>query len=301
MGGLLLLAVALLAPGCSVGVTGGGTAPATPAGLAVGSPTSGSLLVSWSASTGADSYQVFRDTSAGGAFSTQVYSGTALSVTDSPLASDTTYYYKVQATNTAGSSALSAPVSGKTSAVAPGAPATPAGLSVGSPTSISLTVSWNASAGADSYQLFRDTSASGAFATQVYSGSALSVDNTWLASSAAYYYKVLATNASGSSALSAAVSGQTSTATAAGCFTNCHNASVPPDPLPTGRHTRHLINAGYACDKCHHDYQTLGTHYNGSLQTSGIVFFDSQNPNAQWTDISGTCNSTACHGSSRTW
>ncbi len=300
---LLLLTVALLALGCSLGVVGGGsgTVPATPAGLTVGGPTSASLAVSWSASAAADSYQVFRDTSAGGTFSTQVYSGTALSVTDSPLASDTTYYYKVQATNTIGSSARSAPVSGRTAAAAPGAPGTPAGLAVGAPTTISLTVSWGASTGADSYQVFRDTSASGTFATQAYSGTALSLNNMWLASDATYYYKVRATNTAGSSPLSAAVSGKTSTATSAGCFTSCHNASLPPDPLPTGRHTRHVSSAGYACDKCHHDYQTLSAHNNGTLQTSGLVFFDASNPSAFWTDSDGTCNSTSCHGSSKTW
>ena len=46
------------------------------------------------ASTGAASYQLFRDTSAGGSFDTQVYTGSDLSFTDSPLASSTTCCYK---------------------------------------------------------------------------------------------------------------------------------------------------------------------------------------------------------------
>ena len=195
---LLLLTILLLALGCSLGVDGGGgTVAATPADLAVGSPTSTSLVLNWSASTGADSYQVFRDTSSGGTFASQVYTGTALSVTDGPLASDTTYYYKVQATNSAGSSALSAAVSGKTSAAAPASSGNTGRPAVGTPTSISLLVSWSAPTGADSCQVFRDTSASGTFAMQVYTGAALSIMDIWLASNVTYYYKVQATNAAG--------------------------------------------------------------------------------------------------------
>ena len=300
MWSLLPLTIPLLALGCTLGLDfgGSGTVPATPASLTAGSPTSTSLLVSWSASTGADSYQVFRDTSAGGSFTIQSYTGTALSVTDSPLDSDTTYYYKVRATNDSGSSSLSAAAFGKTQAAAGEVPETPAGLAVGSSTSTSLVVSWNASTSADSYQVFRDTSAGGSFATQVYTGTALSATNIWLASSLTYYYKVRATNAAGSSLLSAAASGTTSVATSAGCTTNCHNLSVPPNPLPTGRHTRHVSSIGYACDKCHHDYQTLSAHFDGTLQASGLVFFDASNSSALWTDSTGTCSSTSCHGSS---
>ncbi len=276
-------------------------APPTPTGLAVGSPTSTSLTASWNSSTGATSYQLFRDTSAGGSFATQVYSGSALSYTDSSLASSTTYYYKVRATNPTGSSGLSAAGSGTTLAQTPTVPTTPAGLAVGSPTSTSLQVSWNASPGATSYQLFRDLSAGGSFATQVYSVSSLSVIDMWLASNTTYYYKVRATNSAGSSPLSAAISGYTSAATALGCTANCHNTSVSPDPLATGRHFRHVSSLGYACDKCHHDYQTLLAHRDGTLQTAGIVFFDASNPAALWTDSTRTCSSTSCHGSAKTW
>jgi len=190
--------------------------PPTPTGLTVSGATSTSLYVSWNASTGATSYQVYRDTSTSGSFATQVYNGTGLNFTDSTLTSGTTYYYKVQATNASGSSALSAAVSGTTSA----GPPTPTGLTVSGPTLTSLYVSWNASTGATSYQVYRDTSTGGSFATQVYNGTGLSFTDSTLTSGTTYYYKVQATNASGSSALSAAVSGTTTT--------------VAAPPTPTG-------------------------------------------------------------------
>ncbi len=279
------------------GATASPSAPPVPTGLTVGSATSTSLTVSWSASAGATGYIVTRDTSAAGAFSTQAYTGAGTSFTDSPLSSSTTYYYRVQAVNASGASAVSAAVSGTTLA---GAPGSPAGLTVGSPTSGSLAIGWSTVTGATSYQLYRDTSAAGAFTTQVYTGAAASYVNTGLAASTTYWYKVRATNAYGSSALSAAVSGTTTAAVPASCTASCHNASVPPNPIPTGRHNSHVNSYGYACTTCHNGWFTTSTHMDGTLQTSGFVTFDSKNPSGTWIDSSGTCSSLSCHGS-RTW
>lgn len=93
--------------------------PITPTGLTVGSPTSSTLTISWTAVTNATTYQLFRATSEKGPFTTKVSDSSATTFTDSGLSVLTTYYYEVQATNTAGSSALSAVASGSTSA--PGA------------------------------------------------------------------------------------------------------------------------------------------------------------------------------------
>ena len=165
--------------------------PATPTGLSVGSTTSSTLLVSWNASSGAITYQVYRN---GG--STAVYNGISTSFTDSGLASGTLYSYTVQATNSAGSSTLSTIVSGTP------IPTTPTGLTVGSATSSSLSISWTASSGATSYQLFRNGS-------QVYSGSSPTYSDAGLTSGTTYSYTIMATNGGGSSALSSAVSGTT--------------------------------------------------------------------------------------------
>ncbi len=89
-------------------------APATPAGLAVGTATEASLALSWASVVGASTYELYRDTSAGGSFSTKVYDGANIGQTDTGLSSTSTYYYKVLAKNSAGSSALSAVVSGTT-------------------------------------------------------------------------------------------------------------------------------------------------------------------------------------------
>ena len=87
------------------------------------------------------------------------------------------------------------------------APAVPTGLSVGYPTPISLSVSWNASSGSTSYQLYQDTSSSGSFATKVYDGSGTSFVDFTVSPGSTYYYKVRATNSSASSGLSGASNG----------------------------------------------------------------------------------------------
>ncbi|MEK7642510.1 MAG: LamG-like jellyroll fold domain-containing protein [Patescibacteria group bacterium] len=85
------------------------TIPATPTGLSAAPSTCGNnwLNISWNAVSGATSYQVYRD---GGG--TPVYNGSGLSFSDTGLALGSTHSYTVRATNTSGSSPLSASVSG---------------------------------------------------------------------------------------------------------------------------------------------------------------------------------------------
>jgi hypothetical protein len=87
--------------------------------------------------------------------------------------------------------------------------AIPTGLVVSSPTMSSFTISWDAVSGATNYQLYRDTSAGGSFATPVWTGNTESCTDGGLAAGTAYFYKVQARYDAGSSALSAAASGTT--------------------------------------------------------------------------------------------
>jgi chitinase len=93
--------VSLVGPGGTV------TIPPTPTGLAVTGTTSSSVSLSWSASSGATGYNVYR----GG---TKVGSPTGTTFTDTGLTASTTYSYTVSATNSAGESAKSGAVSATT-------------------------------------------------------------------------------------------------------------------------------------------------------------------------------------------
>ena len=86
---------------------GGGGAPAAPTGLTA---TGGNAQVSLSctASSGATSYNVYRSTTSGGEGTTAIATGiTSTSYTNTGLTNGMTYYYKVAAVNSSGTSAQS--------------------------------------------------------------------------------------------------------------------------------------------------------------------------------------------------
>jgi cellulose 1,4-beta-cellobiosidase len=90
------------------------TIPPTPTGLTA---TTGNAQValSWSASSGATSYNVYRASGSGGTY-TEIAAVTSTTYTNRSLTNGTTYYYEVSAVNSAGSSANSSSVSATPSA-----------------------------------------------------------------------------------------------------------------------------------------------------------------------------------------
>jgi predicted CxxxxCH...CXXCH cytochrome family protein len=76
--------------------------------------------------------------------------------------------------------------------------------------------------------------------------------------------------------------------------TNCAACHTAPR---TGAHSDH---SRYACSTCHSNYQGQPTHQNGRLDTTGFVFFDSQNPSGAFNYSTQRCSSLSCHGG-RTW
>src|SRR5580704_7187425 len=101
--------------------------PPTPAGL-VATVGNGSVALTWTASAGATSYSIYRGTASGGEGTTPVATTTSNSFTDTGLTNGTTYYYKVTASNSAGTSALSSEVS-----ATPAASASSLQISAGGP------------------------------------------------------------------------------------------------------------------------------------------------------------------------
>ncbi|MFI1964116.1 carbohydrate binding domain-containing protein, partial [Streptomyces pathocidini] len=83
--------------------------PSAPTGLAVGATTASSVALSWSTTTGATGYNVYRD-------GTKVQAVTGTSATVTGLSASTSYQFQVTATNTAGESPRSAAVAGTTAA-----------------------------------------------------------------------------------------------------------------------------------------------------------------------------------------
>jgi len=182
--------------------------PATPSSVSATAESSSSIKVSWSSVTGATGYKVYRSSSSSGTYS-KAGDATTTSYTDTGLTANTTYYYKVSASNSAGESSQSSSVSAKTSASI-SIPATPTGVSASAESSSSIKVSWSSSTGATGYNVYRSSSSSGTYSS-VGDVTTTSYKDTGLAANTTYYYKVSAYNSAGESAQSSSsVSAKTS-------------------------------------------------------------------------------------------
>jgi len=207
--------------------------PSAPTGLTA---TAGDtqIALSWTASSGATSYSVYRGITAGGESTTAIASGiTTTSYTNTGLTNGTTYYYKVKATNAGGTSGYSNEASATPTAGS--APSAPTGLTASASNALVL-LSWNVSAGATSYSVYRGTTAGGESTTAIASGiTTTGYANTGLTNGTTYYYKVKATNASGTSGYSneasaTPVAQQTGELTEGGTATSSGTSSAGEGP-----------------------------------------------------------------------
>jgi len=175
---------------------GGGGTPPPPTGLAA-TPGNGQVTLSWGASSGASSYNVKRATTSGGPYTTIATGVTSTSYTNTGLTNGTTYFYVVSAVNSFGESANSTQVSATPQGVQTPPPA-PTGLSA-SPGNGQVTLNWNASSGAASYNVKRSTTSGGPYTT-IASVTSTNYTNTGLANGTTYHFVVSAVNAAGQSA-----------------------------------------------------------------------------------------------------
>ena len=176
----------------------GTVAPPAPTGLSATamSPMAASLF--WSGSSGATSYTVEKSTNQ--ADWSTVWTGTGTAATVSGLASGTTYYFRVKASNASGDSGWSNIASATTLGVVPTPPAAPNQVIVDEATMTltSLFAYWIAVAGATNYVL--EVSTSGIVGWVVmHNGPGTSVTITDMTPTATYFLRVKAQNAAGDS------------------------------------------------------------------------------------------------------
>ncbi len=196
---LCLVAMALLLQGCAgsggpsgSGGGGGTNPPAAPSGLTATAGT-GQVNLSWTASTSATSYNVLRSTTSGGPY-TQTGAPATTSYVDTSVTNGTTYYYVVTAVNTAGQSGDSNQASATPTATAPAAPT---GLTASAGTG-QVSLSWNTSSGAASYNVLRGTVSGGPY-TQIGTSTTAGYLDTAVTNGTTYYYVVTAVNGGGQS------------------------------------------------------------------------------------------------------
>ncbi len=166
--------------------------PAVPSSLSTTSITSTGFTANWGVVTGASSYDV------------SINDGVAINTglnnyVVTGLSSGVTHTWKARAKNASGNSNYTANQSVLT------IPATPTGLAVSTFTNTTATIIWNSSTGASSYKLYIKLAGTpiAGYNGKVIAGTTESV--TGLTEGTTYTIEVLATNASGDSALSGSI------------------------------------------------------------------------------------------------
>lgn len=242
--------------------------PSTPTNLVATLGTGGTVNLSWTSSHYASYYNIYRKTPSGTSYEL-IGTSTTTSYTDTPSAG--VYYYRVYAVNSYGISLSSNIVEIDTDVTVPSAPT---GLN-SSLNGNAIDLSWNASSGATSYEVYRSTTASGTYTsvttvtTTNASITALTGDN---------YIKVKAVNSAGSSDFSS--------------YTyQYYQSSIPfaedlvfYAPLTQGDLTDHIsgvtgtsgsgVSIVWDSSKEMYLLSVNSTYYNGALVWRGLTLYD---------------------------
>lgn len=177
--------------------------PETPTGLTASS--GNPITLGWNPTLAAISYNVKRATVSGGPY-TNIANVPITAFADSNVVSGTTYYYVVSAVSSLGESSNSVEVSADSCNV----PLPPTNL-VAAGTYSQITLTWNASAGATSYDVYRFTLTT----PPVLVGAGITITNFTdapFSASVTNYYFITAANACNQSGWSAPAVGMTSAA-----------------------------------------------------------------------------------------
>jgi hypothetical protein len=245
------------APSCSV-----------PAGLSSGNITPSSATLSWTAVTGATSYNIHYRVS-GSATWTNTTSSTS-SVSISGLTASTAYEFQVQTVCSGGTSAYSSSATFTT--IAPSC-SVPAGLSSGNITTSSATLSWTAVSGATSYNIHYRVSGSTTWTTTTSSTSSVSISG--LTASTAYEFQVQTVCSGGTSAYSSSAT-----------FTT----TAPPCSVPAGLSSGNITSSSATL---RWTAVSGATSYNIHYRISGSATWTTTTSSTSSVSISGLTASTA--------
>ena len=215
---------------------------------------SGKPKLTWKAVSGATSYRVFRSESRGTGYSL-LGTTTATSYTNTGAAVGKTYYYRVKAVNSVGTSGYSNIVSGKAKTAAPAAPSVTAGnSSTGKPQ-----LTWKAVSGAVKYEVYRSTRQNSGYSL-LGTTTATSYVNTGASTGTTYYYRVKAVNRDGmASGYSNIVSGKAKTAAPAAPSVTAGNSSTGKPRLTWKAVSGAVKYEVYRSTRQNSGYSLLGT------------------------------------------
>jgi fibronectin type 3 domain-containing protein len=161
------------------------------------------ITLEWNFVSSATSYYVYRAKSKSGTY-TKIDTVTGTSYKDDDLTDDTTYYYKVQAHNSKGTSNYSSIVYATTGDSSESDLDAPDDLSATAGNDGEIALDWDSVSGAASYYVYRSTSYSGIY-VKIVTVTATSYTDNNLMDGTTYYYKVKARSSSDTSSYSSIV------------------------------------------------------------------------------------------------
>ena len=180
--------------------------PSIPTGVSASDGTyTDSVRVSWSASSGATQYEVYRNTTNNSAGAILWWVLSSSPYNDTSTTAGIVYYYFIKACNSAGCSAYSTGDSGYRAIEVPEIPTGVNATDGSFPDKVQI--SWNASNGATYFQVYRNTSNTSIASILLGSPSASPFDDTGATAGTTYYYFVKSCNAGGCSDYSTGDSG----------------------------------------------------------------------------------------------
>ncbi|MGQ0739908.1 MAG: reprolysin-like metallopeptidase [Bacteroidota bacterium] len=233
-----------------------GSACGTPTGLSASSITNTSATVSWTAVSGALSYDVDYKEASSGTWINAATATTSTSVSLSGLTQGTLYDWRVRATCSGGSGSYAQAQFTTT------APCNaPTGLTSSAITSSSATVSWTAVSGASNYDVDYKLNSSGTWTNAATGTTATSVNLSGLAASSLYDWRVRANcGASGSSDYSQAQFTTSAAPTCPGPYDVSTNGTRSgADTIPFNTDIKGLINPSGDVDYYRFVISTGGT------------------------------------------
>lgn len=158
------------------------------------------IKLSWIASSGATSYEVWRGTSSKTSSATRLGTVTSVGAIVTGGVAGKTYYFWVKAKNSSGTSGFSSYNTGYRKSLIPPAP-TNVAASDGTYTD-KVQLSWKASSGATSYEVWRGTSSSTSSATKIGTVTSAGAVVTGGTAGKKYYFWIKAKNSHGTSGFS---------------------------------------------------------------------------------------------------